>query len=333
MQLAMALIGALAMLSTLPAKAQPLDLQSGALEEQLMSCLTLKASDAQVIGYPAREEAMRTEGSVRVRMEFTGPGDAPNVDVLFASTASFEEAVRSHVRAYRLPCMPSGHAPVVAVQEFAFDPRGGPKVHWSEPWETEPMSAGGCQPSGLDSRSVRYPSWTSTNRPVNVFVRMRFDGPGEAPRAEILNAKDLPSKYFAEEVTEAVHEIRLSCAPSRRWPVTAIQIYRFTRDTDRVSVLKDLTLAKFLGAVREVDAHKVRFDLSSMGCPFDVELRLYQPYARNSVGEVGQPNPNRAAFLTWISTLSLGIPDETLNQVLGDRMRISVPCGVLDLTS
>jgi hypothetical protein len=88
MQSAMALIGALAMLSTLPAKAQPLDLQSGALEEQLMSCLTLKASDAQVIGYPAREEAMRTEGSVRVRMEFTGPGDAPNVDVLFASTAS-----------------------------------------------------------------------------------------------------------------------------------------------------------------------------------------------------------------------------------------------------
>jgi len=329
----MVLVAVLTMLSTPSIKAQPMDLQSGALDEQLMSCLVPKSVDVHPIGYPAREEAMRTEGSVRVRMEFAGPVDAPKVDILFSSGESFEKAVRSHVDGYRLPCMPSGHAPVVAVQEFAFDPRGGAKVHWSEPWETAPTSPGKCQPSGLDSSSLRYPTWRSINRPVSVLVRMRFDRPDDAPRAEVLNAKDLPSEYFAEEVIEAVRKLRLSCAPSRRWPVTAIQIYRFRQNTDRVSLLNDLPLAKFLGSVRDVDDHKVRFDLSSMGCPFDVELRLYQPYARNGVGEVGQTNPNRAAFLTWLSTLSLRIPDETLNQVLGDTMRISVPCGVLDLTS
>lgn len=320
-------------MSAPPASAQGLDLPADG-DERLMSCLTPARADASAIPYPANATRLRTEGTVRVRLLFADAASAPKVDILFATSDDFESAVRGYLDGYRLPCLPAGHSPVAAVQEFSFSIHGGEKVHWSPPMGTSTMVAGdgGCEALGFDRRTLGYPM-TARTMPgtVTVLAGMRFDGPDQPPQVEVLNP--LPHDFFGDEVKTWLSKVTLKCKGTRPWPVRAFQTYKFHLDGEKTAVLKDMPLQTFVGAIRDLPRHQVRFDLSSMSCPFEVQLHLHQPYALNSVGEVGKPDPNRAGFLAWLRTVSLRIPDETLNQVLGDTMRISVPCGVLDLTS
>jgi len=309
---------------------QALDARSDP-SDRFFSCLTPASDQQRDIAYPARELQLRSDGTVRVRLTFTAPDEAPRVEVLFSSGENFEAAVLDHIHDYRLPCFPAGHAPLVAIQEFGFDFRGAGKVYWAKPQSTV-IEEGDCEVTGFDSSSLRDPDMVrSRARSSTVLVEMQFDGEGKAPSVKVLNP--LPGPYVADEVIEAVRKLRVTCKASRTWPLKAVQSYRFRRtDTDQL-VLNDMSLKSFVQSIDHLEKHQVRFDLSSMSCPFAVQLRLYQPYAKNSVGEVGKTDPNRAGFIAWLTTVSLRIPDETLNQVLGDTIRISVPCGVLDLTS
>jgi len=311
-------------------QAQALDVRSDA-NDRFFSCLTPTSDQQRTIAYPARELQLRTDGTVRVRLTFTAADQAPRVEVLFSSGENFEAAVRDHVDDYRLPCFPVGHAPLVAIQEFGFDFRGAGKVYWAKPQSTTAIEEGNCEVTGFDT-SLRNPDMVrSRAKSSTVLVEMQFDGEGKAPSVKVLNP--LPGSFVGDEVTEAVRKLRVSCKAPRTWPLKAVQTYRFrVVDTDQL-VLNDMSLKSFVQSIDHLERHLVRFDLSSMGCPFAVQLRLYQPYATNSVGEVGKIDPNRAGFIAWLATVSLRIPVETLNQVLGDTIRISVPCGVLDLTS
>lgn len=312
------------------AHAQSFEFEPGATSP--FSCLSPAVADMPKPVYPPRELEMRADGFVRLRLEFTHPDRPPKVTSIFRTSEHFEDAVLDRVRTYRLPCLDAAAAPVVAFQEFSFDPRDGRPVLWSPP---APVGATKrrCEAHGLDTSNVRYPSLLPRGaKDTNVLARATYGAPNEPPKIEILNK--VRHRAFEFELISYLEKTSVDCAGQDvKWPISALQVFKFHMEGNEQVALQDMGLKAFVAAISGVDKHQVRFDLSSMSCPFDVQFRLYQPFAPNSVGEVGASDPNRTAFLAWLRTVSLRIPDETLNQVVGDTMRISVPCGVLDLTS
>jgi hypothetical protein len=299
-----------------------------------IACLAPAVADLPKPVYPPDELTMRAGGFVRVRLEFSRPDRAPGITTIFRSAPAFEAVVLERVKQYRLPCLKADAKPLVVYQEFSFDPRDGRNVFWSEPSAEVPASTNNrCVIHGRGTSDVRYPSFVPSNaKDATVLARLTFTATNQPPKVEILNK--VKYRAFELELIDYVKKTWVTCdSPDVTWPVTALQTFSFHMEgADRVA-LKDMTLKSFVSAVQDLDKQQVRFDLSSMACPFEVQLSLYQPFATNSVGEVGASNPNRAAFLAWLRSVALRIPDETLNQVLGDSIRISVPCGVLDLTS
>jgi hypothetical protein len=68
-----------------------------------------------------------------------------------------------------------------------------------------------------------------------------------------------------------------------------------------------------------------------MGCPFDLRLSYYRPHRRNVVSELENTNPARAAFMDWLSMVTLNLDSANNTAILGDQITVSVPCGKLDL--
>lgn len=87
-----------------------------------------------------------------------------------------------------------------------------------------------------------------------------------------------------------------------------------------------------MGSVEREGLGKVRFDFNEMGCPFDLNINLYRPYARNTLGQFGQPNAKRKPFMDWLAQLTMRIPSEAEPYLIGQAVKVSVPCTILDLT-
>lgn len=297
----------------------------------VLACLKRPAQDLGPLSYP-KDSADRKEAAVvRVKLTFKSADEAPSVDVLYNSgRVAFAVVVQDHVKAYRLPCLIAPVAPVSATQEFQFVPGDGRKVIWSEPRpdadEVDEAMAACLKTKGRP----QYPDRALRDGVQGtVLARMTFTAPDVAPLTEIVF--DGGSVALANAVRTYVRGYRLPCLGTSRAPATASQRFTFMLGDDASLVLKDASLKQFLGAVDGLDKQRVRFDLNTMGCPFDVRFTLYQPYLANAVGEVGTSDPNRRELLEWLKTISLKLPPEAKRQVVGDSMTIAVPCAVLDL--
>ena len=322
------------------ALAQPLQVLADGADAQLLACLQPSRDALPPLPYPADELLRKREATVRVRMEFTLPDGPPKATVFFNQGGdAFSEAVLQRVGTYRLPCLPAGRAePFVVTQEFQFDPRDGRPVIWS---------AARC---GLPTLAPNHCSMSTTAKPIDyptlalggplatttgivkrtqsgaVLALMEAESAQLPPKVSILH--DAGSRSLSAEVEEYLRAARLRCD---RYPVSALQVFHFQIDGDDQFSLKDMPLKTFIAQVRDLDRHKVRFDFSTMRCPFDVQLHLYQPYFENSVGEVGDADPNRADFLAWLREVALKLPRNAASHLVGATTRVSVPCGSLDL--
>lgn len=303
--------------------------------ESPLACLTPKPSDLPPIAYPdwARERAR--SAVVGLRLTFTTAEEAPRIEVLSnTGDPAFEPLAKEQAKNYRLPCLKPGAASVVATQEFTFDPRDGRPVSWTGARNELATQLTQCLHIGNErytgQERPHYPnSALSDGQSGTVLVRLQFHSGTQAPQIDILF--DANSKRLARAVKEFAQDYRLPCLESGE-PVEVFQSFKFRIAGAEDVQLRDVTLAKFVRALRPEGATNVRFELSSMNCPFDVRLRLYQPYAKNSVGEVGSEDARRQPLLQWLRGVTLNISPEALNSVLGGEMQISVPCGVLDLT-
>jgi hypothetical protein len=298
-----------------------------------LKCIAGNDAKGKAIAYPERELMMRTGGTVRVRLEFVSPASGPRVEVLSSPTTALAEEVRRYVEDYRLPCMKKEAPPVIAVQEFSFDPRDGQPVTWARPQASSALKQA-CEITGIEkTQNLQVPrKAVQEGYSGTVLALAQFDGPDIAPVVTILHKGG--HRVLAEAVVNVMQQLRAVCAgPSNSWPIKASQVYRFNLEGEATVALKDVDLKTFVAAIERLGEHKVRFDLNSMGCPFAVELAIYQPYLRNRVGEVGKTDPNRQGFLDWLQSVSLRIPPQALDRLLGSTMRISVPCGLLDLTT
>ncbi|MBC8055896.1 MAG: hypothetical protein H7Y61_04905 [Rhizobiales bacterium] len=295
--------------------------------DSALACLDTGGSKKPV--YPEREVALRTEATVRVSLTFVAPDRPPKLQTTYNSGSdAFIEAVESFVNSYRLPCMAPGAPPIVGVQEFQFVPHDGRKVIHGALRDGRPYDpqAFRCV-KGM--RPPQYPA--SLNRPPEgtVVVKMRFVDGTSAPQPEVLFNGG--SDRLAAAVLAAVEQYRMPCLGASDAPVTALQTFRFVMSDSKRWALKDVELRQFVAAIDKLQQNQVRFDFSTMGCPFDVRLRLFQPHAPNEVGELERSDPNRREFIEWLRKVSLKLPGDAARQVIGQSITISVPCGVLDL--
>ena len=308
-----------------------------ASDQALVSCLTPTADRLPPLVYPPDELILKQDATVRVRLGFDGPDEAPKVEFLFGGgQPAFVAEVKKRINVYRVPCLPKSRSrPLLITQEFNFDPRDGRPVISNPPLaDGSTVLANSCSQDGIEK--ITYPrqrmlEGTAISSPERVaegvvLAMIDLTSADVAPKIRILY--DAGSKQLADEVIEGVRKARVRCD---RYPATLLQAVHFQIADNTRYGLKDMTLRSFAGAVTNLEVRKIKFDFGTMSCPFDVNVTMYQPHYANSVGEVGNSDPNRADFLEWLRGLSLRLPPESAKHLVGATTRISVPCGVLDL--
>jgi hypothetical protein len=321
-------VGALALLA-----ACALHAQTGGLvalpEASPTACLTsAAAADSPV--YPKDELALKSEAIVRVRLVFSAPDAAPKATVFHNLAAqAFSAAVLDHTKSYRLPCMAAGAEPVVATQEFRFTLDGRRVVYGGLRDDLSKRRVVDCLVGG-EGRPQIPRDQQATLPQGNVIVKMKFTSASEGPKATVLT--DAGSRVLRRIVLDHVERYRLPCFEANAKPFEAMQTFSFRFEGERQYTLNDLTLQQLVDALDQPEQQRVRFDFATMGCPFDVRVNLYQPFAKNSVGELERSNPNRREFIEWLSGVALKLPTAAARQIIGQTMTVSVPCGTLDLT-
>ena len=291
----------------------------------------LKAPASAMPGFVPDAGGGRT-GIARVRMRFTEPEQPPEVTVIFNSGGpAFEQFVRGHIAGFRYRCAVTASEPFVAAQEFRFNLDGKERTVWSEPrieWGMEErLSACLVAPKPR----IDYPkNLYGRNVQGVVLARYAFTSADAPPNVEILY--DGGVAEFGELARRHGQRYRLPCLRAADGIVRSSQVFSFAIAGESRSVLRDATLSSFLRSVRDLGASPVRFDFTTMGCPFDVRFRLLQPALANEVGQRGAADPNRREFVEWLRTLDLALTPEQRRQTYAEEMTIAVPCAVVDLT-
>lgn len=310
--------------------------QSGATEVvpalgPLTTCLTSTSNR------PVYPEAA-AGAVVRVLLQFDSATEPPRVDVKFNNGgASSEKAVLDHVGTYRLPCLKPGSS-ATASQEFQFvSPAPASKVLEAPLRDDTPDTrvSKECLRGVTEAPKPWFPErgglLAEMVRPGVVLTRMTFSRPDAPPAVEILY--DGEDRRLSGSVQSAAEAYRLPCVKVDDKPVVVMQDYLFVYEGYAPSQLKPkLTLVQLLTLVKDMNSHKVRFDLTTMGCPFEVDVTAYNPYMPNGVGEVGPRDSNRREFLEWLRAVTFEFPPAAKRTAIGSTSRITVPCALLDFS-
>jgi hypothetical protein len=185
-----------------------------------------------------------------------------------------------------------------------------------------------CTFSG-PSGTLPYPSGTIT--PVgNVVVRMKFAQTEAPPETQVLYAAR--HHQLAETGVSMAQQYRLHCEKPLASPIYATQTIRLRSDKSQGADLRDTQFVPFLQSLDRASLGKVKFDLNTMSCPFDVNVTLIAPYAENTVVESTARDPNRQEFLAWLRKLVFKFPERAERFLVGESTKVTVPCMVLDLT-
>lgn len=307
----------------------PLPDRSG---EAALACL---ARPEGGLSYPPEMLKQRVGGFYRVQLRFTDPGKKPEVEVLFeAGSDRLREAVLDYTDRMRLPCLSAGQT-VVAVQEFSFDALGVGRVKSPAPLNLP------SPPSESYSRCLRTPAEPPELRGSEAFSRIRqalkngnliaelhFNAPDQAPQVDLLY--DSLTTQDRNEILHYLSQYRVPCLPVGG--KSGMQQHFTVRwSGNNAFAFNDLSIVKFLGLVKDLNAKPVEFNLDSMACPFQIRWGLGRPAVRNEAHEVGIPSANRLPLLKWLEEVELNLTKEQFEGLLGAELLIDVPCGTIRL--
>lgn len=327
LRLTLGLAAALLVVTAAPVRAQIAALTPS----EALACLTPPSDKRGAPDYPEDAYRRKDGGKVSVELVFTAPDEPPNITLTRGQTfAALEDAVRDHVRRYRVPCVAAGQSATLR-QEFVFVPTDGRRVRWSAPEDAEDERRTRmleCLSHLIPGSKPVYPAMLG-ERGVQgtVVIRSKFFAPGAAPDVTVLD--DAGSNALSASAVEWAKGQRMPCLDGKALDVTTFFMFRM--DGGARAVLKDQPLVQFLASVKGIREASLYFDTREMTCPFELRFQLNQPYLPNSVGEVGQPDPTRRFLLDWLRRVHLDIPRRYANAVLGDSMTIHVPCVTVNL--
>ncbi|ALT78544.1 hypothetical protein [Paucibacter sp. KCTC 42545] len=315
----------------------PLHAQTVLPDEQAREWMQCLSRGTETLVYPEPHRAIKSGGFVRVKLSFERADGPPQVEVLSrAIPEGLLDAVQAYLRQYRVPCLPAGKT-VLAVQEFSFTPQSATEVNWSDVRGISNMRAEKVRQCMRTPPDTVRPNATSALASRlkqkdygNLVLKMRFEAADRSPQITVVYDSVPPD--FRQPVLDYVAQYRMPCVDEGGESITVQQQFHVNNSgSGKLMTLKDLDLATFLRAVKGLDQQKVNFDLGTMACPFELMWRVGMPIQKNEVGEVGARNLNRTEFMAWLAELSLNVPPEALEQLLGQSMVISVPCGAVKL--
>jgi hypothetical protein len=296
-----------------------------------LNCLTPSAQERAGLAYPPEALERKDGGTVSVELRFEGPDEAPGVRVLSKNAfSSLQEAVRKHVRQFRIPCMKAGEEPVVLRQDFVFVPNDGRKVLATAPRdaadERRQVQMRCLTRVGRDKIPEYPPVDLMSGRQGNLFVSMRFTSAERPPELQVLAADG--TGHMFEAVSDFVRGYRLPCLQDRE--LSMDMLFHFRLDGGARTRLKDMSLRSFIASAKDAP-RPAYFDLGAMACPFELRVTYQRPHRPNTIGELDGPVEARKPFLDWLSQLTLALPEKKNTAVLGDEFTLAVPCGKIDL--
>lgn len=296
--------------------------------KRLLACLVKPPSEE--LKMPEFENASLRSSFVRVKMTFERADRRPDVEVIFErASREVQDLVTDYVKGYRLPCLEG--RPVVAVQEFDFAPLDGRTIFESGATPASPRSNSKALAACLTGLvgDPDFPFLENETKSGSVILRAQFTAPDAPPT--VTTAYRSSSRRFASTMEAHMKSMRLPCMQKGADPVTFQQQFSFfSQGEDRISI-KPQSLREFLAKVKGIKDQKVKFDFSSMSCPFDFIYTVGLPAVANHISEVGSTDLNRTEFLSWIARLTLSIESNLFERLLGTRVLVSVPCGTIDL--
>jgi hypothetical protein len=327
------IVAAMWLVAARAANAGDLEIESPAAP---LSCLTSVRPEIKAPAYPVGV-LEGTNAVVRVKLNFTSSDQAPTAEVSFNNAGpAFAAAVRDHVRNYRLPCLVPGSS-FSGVQEFQFVVKNS--VHRTLQSATrgangEPILPPECFAGIENVPPPTFPSGSITFGSVpsgTVVAQFTFTTPDRAPEVRVLY--DGGDRRLEHAVRDSVEAYRWACLRPGDEPLVATRTFEFWRgDDDRVGLNSELTLVQLLGLAKDLKKQTVRFDFTTMGCPFQLSVVLYQPWAKNRVRQVGDADPGRREFTEWLRNVTFVIPPRAMKTVIGTAATVSVPCALLDLS-
>lgn len=180
------------------------------------------------------------------------------------------------------------------------------------------------------SQPLQFPrsAMRADKRHGTVLARTDFTGPSEPPQVTVLYEEGGPA--FADALRRHLASSRLPCLAEAQ-QLSSVEAFQFQMEGLPPLAFPDMGLPEFLSLVDEASKDGAQFDFSEMGCPFDVTLRLYRPWAANGVRERGPADARRAGFVAWLRGVSLTLPKSAAGRLLGQDLKLSVPCTQLDL--
>jgi hypothetical protein len=309
------------------AQAQEVTLEPSAA----LRCLTPAADVRGTPEYPPDAWKRGQAGEVVVELIFTVPEGRPEVKVL-RSTGPDElvDAVKAHVRAFRVPCLAGAEVPVRLRQTYSFvtDQRA---VHWAHPVDqsdAERQTLLRCVKHESGKRGPEYPELARREGVQGrVLARLRFDAPDKPPHMEIFAPR--AARMLASQVEEWVKGYRMPCHAGA--PVAGVWTFMYFFQGERLYGFNDVTFRQFLMSIKDIDKQRLVFDLTTMACPFDVRLAYRQPHLPNAVGELGSQDPSRRPFLDWLALATLDLSRDNQAAVFGDSVTLPIPCLKIDL--
>ncbi len=164
----------------------------------------------------------------------------------------------------------------------------------------------------------------------NVVVRMKFVQSDAPPEVEVLYSAR--HHLLASTGASMALEYRMHCEKPLAAPVYATQTVRLRTADAQGAAVKDMAFVPFLQSLDRASLGKVKFDLNTMSCPFDVKVTLIEPFAENTIAEAEARDPNRQEFLSWMRKVVFKYPPQNERFLVGESTKVTVPCMVLDLT-
>lgn len=280
---------------------------------------------------------------VRALLQFDDPRAEPAVTVTFNSgNQAFADAVVAEAKTYRFDCVKTGDAPLRFTQEVQFVGGDAPKVVLGSIRPVAQRQDLECFTSADGNPRVPITfKWdamiTGSNvrrqdlqlQPRIIIVAMTFSAPDVPPEASILFSRAEGS--FEGAVLDYVAGHRWACMKKGDPPVRTVQTFRYLFE-DHAPAPAEFTLQQFLGAIDKITEQKVRFDFTTMGCPFKFSLNYVQPFMPNGVQEIGGSDPNRREFVHWLHGVTVKPALNPDNKLVDREIEVSVPCLILDLT-
>lgn len=300
-----------------------------------LQCLT-QGDAGQPLLYPEEMLQRKDGGTVAVELRFAGPDQAPNVTISDQDrpSAVLVDAVRAHVRRFRVPCMAANDPTVLIRQDYVFVPNDGRKVVTTTP--TDPLQAArgdfwACLSHVDGEKKPDYPYRAlvpggKAEEQGNVYVSLKFLAPDQPPVLTLLTA--VPGRALRGAVAQYANGLRLPCMGAE--PVAFSVLYTFQIVDGSRLLLPDLSLKALLAAASNLRGG-VYFDLNALGCPFDVRLTYFRPHGPNTLRQLEPAMPARQAFLDWLCGLTLNLPERANTSVLGQTITVQVPCGTVNL--